>query len=830
MISNSLSARFKPTKSLSNNKINKNYLKNITKANPKIKPLTNRIKNVNTFNKKNAKDIMNDLNEIDRLTKNFPTLFNEKYIIQNKNNNIKNYSKTIEKDNKIKENKNNSENNKVAIKYTLTDIKDKRYKKNINSSLFSNNKIKKKNSQRNSYTFSNSNSINIDKVDKIKNNFNIKNNNNINLNKNNKTIENKIENIIENNNNNNNNINNKKSDEIKFQNNKKDEDEVYYSLLKDNIMIVESESNSLLSCLSQQDYIKQKEFNNVLSDGLKQSKNEELLLDNLDNDNENEINNITTPKSNKNIRINIQRSTSLKDVQHMIEENQKQVFQILPQTRKNSSFLFYPSLLSSPEKLSKKSGSKIFSSSTLNSYYDLSNNKIKKQNDQALTPLPKYNHNKNNFNQMTFKKILDSTKFLRRMQYTVKVHKKNMKYFFDRRFKIIQRAWRHYYYGVKIPKVKKIQKYFRGYLFRKSNKYRIMLINKRLNAFYNRIKLDVKKKHFYFLIHKLKMLVRAQKNIKDLNEIGIQVNFNIKPIVKYVESNKEEIEFNKLFNVKNLCGVKTFPRPWNEIANNGKILAKFLKKNVFDKLNLNEDDNNLENYKYNRFKNNKVKNSNNIIDNNNNISNSNNEFNNNFGDNNLNKNIILNDYTKNKNYLKLLKKIPINNKWYFITKMNNYIYIKKIIFIQKKIKSFLKKLRKNIINKKKRYIQINFFLFLLFAFYKTHIQKKIFKLIKGNFYFPFTNITISEEINESYEKRRLKMIENLSYKNKINNNKNNNKNNVEDNKKSCFINSRNESETEFTNLNNNKIFSSRLSDLDLEIYDKNKIQNINNNM
>ena len=85
------------------------------------------------------------------------------------------------------------------------------------------------------------------------------------------------------------------------------------------------------------------------------------------------------------------------------------------------------------------------------------------------------------------------------------------------------------------------------------------------------------------------MLVRAQKNIKDLNEIGIQVNFKIKPIVKYIENNKDEIEFNKLFNVKNLCGVKTFPRPWNEIANNGKILAKFLKKNVFDKINLNED-------------------------------------------------------------------------------------------------------------------------------------------------------------------------------------------------------------------------------------------------
>jgi hypothetical protein len=183
---------------------------------------------------------------------------------------------------------------------------------------------------------------------------------------------------------------------------------------------------------------------------------------------------------------------------------------------------------------------------------------------------------------------------------------------------------------------------------------------------------------------------------------------------------------------------------------------------------------------------------------------------------NLIKEVKKNDYLKNKNYLKLLKKIPINNKWCFITKMNNYNYIKKIIFIQIKIKSFLKKLRKKIINKRKRNVQINFFLLLLFTFYIKHIQKNIFKIIKGNFYFPFTNITISEEINESYEQRRVKMIENISYKNKKN------KNNIDENKKSCLSISKNEDETEFTNLNNNRIFSPKFSDIDLDNNDKNK--------
>lgn len=796
MISTLLSPFYKPKKTLSNNKINRNYLKNITKANPKINPLSNVIKSTKTFNKKKVNDIMNDSKDIERLKKNFPTLFNEE--LKKKNNN-KTYSKTIEQNKNINilENKNN--NNKVVIKSTLTDTKENKLKKSNNSSLFSNDKIKKKGWKRNSISYNKVNSLNIDKTDKNKSIFNKKNQTNLNL-YNNILSDDNSENNIQNENDNND------KEEVKSQKEKKDEDEVYYSLLNNNILIVESESSNLsISCLSQQESIKPKEVKFFFSDEKK--KDEQILIDNLNYENEN----ITTPKSNKNIRKNYKRSSSLKEVQNLIHENQKRVSFVLPTQRKKSlNFLYSPSEFSSPrlEKSSKRTFSKVFSSSTLNSYYDLSNNKIKKYKEPALTPLPKYNNNKNNLNQITFQKILESTKFLRRMQYTVKVHKKNMKYFFDRRFKIIQRAWRHYFYGVKIPKIKKIQKFFRGYVFRKSNKYRMMMINKILNGLYNRIKIEIKKKHYNFLIHKLKMLVRAQKNIKDLNEIGIQVNFKIKPVVKYIENNKDEIEFNKLFNVKNLCGVKMFPRPWNEIANNGKILAKFLKKNVFDKINLNEDKIllNNKNEDNNNNKNNK------FIDNNldNDINN------NNKNDKNSIKNIIINDYIKNKKYLKLLKKIPINNKWCFITKMNNYKYIKKIIFIQKKIKSFLKKLRKKIINKRKRNVQINFFLLLLFAFYIKHIQKNIFKIIKGNFYFPFTNITISEEINESYEQRRLKMIENLSYKNKKY------KNNIDENKKSCLNNSKNEDETEFTNLNNNKIFSPKFSDLDLDSNDKNK--------
>ena len=801
MISNLLSSNYKPKKTLSNNKINRNYLKNITKANPKIKPLSNVIKSTKTFNKKKINDIINNSNGIERLKKNFPTLFNEEH---KKKINNKNYSKTIEKDKNI--NTPENKNNKVVIKSTLTDRKDNNLKKSNNFSLFSNDKMKKIGWKRNSISFYKVNSLNIDKTDRNKSIYNKKNQTNLNI-YNNIIIDDDSENHIQNENKEN---NDNEKEEVKSQKEKKDEDEVYYQLLNNNILIVESESSNLsLSCLSQQESIKPKEIKFYFSDEKK--KDEQILIDNLNNENENNIN-ITTPKSSKNIRKNYKRSSSLKEVQNLIHENQKRVSFVLPLQRKKSlNFLYSPSEVSSPklEKSSKKTFSKVFSSSTLNSYYDLSNNKIKKYKDPALTPLPKYNQNKNNFNQMTFQKILESTKYLRRMQYTVKVHKKNMKYFFDRRFKIIQRAWRHYFYGVKIPKIKKIQKFFRGYVFRKSNKYRMMIINKILNAFYNRIKIEIKKKHFNFLIHKLKMLVRAQKNIKDLNEIGIQVNFKIKPIVKYIENNKDEIEFNKLFNVKNLCGVKTFPRPWNEIANNGKILAKFLKKNVFDKINVNDNKilfNNNSDENDNNNKNNKFINKN--LDNDINKNNKN--------DKNSIKNIIVNDYLKNKNYLKLLKKMPVNDKWCFITKMNNYNYIKKIIFIQIKIKSFLKKLRKKIINKRKRNVQINFFLLLLFTFYIKHIQKNIFKIIKGNFYFPFTNITISEEINESYEQRRVKMIENISYKNKKN------KNNIDENKKSCLSISKNEDETEFTNLNNNRIFSPKFSDIDLDNNDKNK--------
>ena len=60
------------------------------------------------------------------------------------------------------------------------------------------------------------------------------------------------------------------------------------------------------------------------------------------------------------------------------------------------------------------------------------------------------------------------------------------------------------------------------------------------------------------------------------------------------------------------------------------------------------------------------------------------------------------------------------------------------------------------------------------------------------------------------------MIENISYKNKKN------KNNIDEIKKSCLSISKNEDETEFTNLNNNKIFSPKFSDIDLDNNDKNK--------
>jgi hypothetical protein len=98
MISNLLTSNQKTSRKSSNKKVNqnknKNYIHNVSKATPKIKPLSIEVKK----KKKNAHDIMNDLNSIDRLTKNFPSIFNDKTI---KTNN-KRASKTIE---------NNSNNN-----------------------------------------------------------------------------------------------------------------------------------------------------------------------------------------------------------------------------------------------------------------------------------------------------------------------------------------------------------------------------------------------------------------------------------------------------------------------------------------------------------------------------------------------------------------------------------------------------------------------------------------------------------------------------------------------------------------------------------------------
>ncbi len=225
MISNLLSSNYKPKKTLSNNKINRNYYKNITKANPKIKPLSNVIKNTKTFNKKKINDIINNSNGIERLKKNFPTLFNEELKKKNNNNN---YSKTIEQDKNINILENKNKNNKVVIKSTLTDIKDNKFKKNNHSSLFSNDKKKKKGWKRNSVSFFNANSLNIDKTDKNKYIFNKKNQTNLNI-YNNINIDDNSENKIQNEN------DNSDKEDVKSQKEKKDEDEVYYSLLNNNI-------------------------------------------------------------------------------------------------------------------------------------------------------------------------------------------------------------------------------------------------------------------------------------------------------------------------------------------------------------------------------------------------------------------------------------------------------------------------------------------------------------------------------------------------------------------------------------------------------------------
>ena len=248
---------------------------------------------------------------------------------------------------------------------------------------------------------------------------------------------------------------------------------------------------------------------------------------------------------------------------------------------------------------------------------------------------------------------------------------------------------------------------------------KIIKYNKGIKLLINTIKKSINKNNKKFF-GKLKL-------IKKYNEIEIQV-----------EILKDDINFKP-----SIC-IKTFPRPFHEIGNNIKVLkTKIINRetnltdmSISSNLQMKYEGNtgrlisikpmNLKN-SHNKFKFSHLKSL--SIQ----LHSSKNESRNFSFLKKQKRNQTKANILNNNKAVKIVKKKVIFNKWFYFSKIGNYIEIQKLCFIQKQIKKYLKKLQAKRLSQLKRIFHIKLFIILLSSNITKKIRKDIIHILKKKY-------------------------------------------------------------------------------------------------
>ena len=210
-----------------------------------------------------------------------------------------------------------------------------------------------------------------------------------------------------------------------------------------------------------------------------------------------------------------------------------------------------------------------------------------------LTPLPSFNKKK--MEKKDYSKILQNTVMLRRIEFSLKLKRKNLPKIYEESVLKIQKAWKKFFMANIYDKIVKIQSVFRKILFKKEleklrhkKKEKESKIFKMINAFVKNNWL----KNFLFLKKKLKKQTLPEITIILQREIGTQIGDSFELEIKEEkkeeekkeeekeEEKKEEIKNEKSYFYPNIC-LKTFPRPFHEIGIYLNVLLKRINSKRF---------------------------------------------------------------------------------------------------------------------------------------------------------------------------------------------------------------------------------------------------------
>ena len=395
-----------------------------------------------------------------------------------------------------------------------------------------------------------------------------------------------------------------------------------------------------------------------------------------------------------------------------------------------------------------------------------------------LTPLPSFNKKK--MEKKDYSKILQNTVMLRRIEFSLKLKRKNLPKIYEESVLKIQKAWKKFFMANIYDKIVKIQSVFRKILFKKElEKLRLKKKKEKESKIFKMIHAFVKNcwlKNFLFLKKKLKSKILPEITIISQREIGTQIGDSfelenkeekkeeekkeeekkleekkeeeIKEEEKIEEDfkkekkeeEKEEIKKEKSYFYPNIC-LKTFPRPFHEIGIYLNVLLKRINLKRFSDIDCSlqesliyegysgkllsfvpiENNNNKKKIKY--IHNKSMINRKSLIKNIHSF-NLNKKENKSFL---KNKNSVQKEYDllKGKKYSKTIFKKINNKKWNYYTKQNITFLIKKINYLQKEIRKYLKETKVIKQNKIQKFLHLKLFIVIFI----NNLKKKLEKIL-----------------------------------------------------------------------------------------------------
>ncbi len=425
-----------------------------------------------------------------------------------------------------------------------------------------------------------------------------------------------------------------------------------------------------------------------------------------------------------------------------------------------------------------------------------------------LTPLPSFNKKK--MEKKDYSKILQNTVMLRRIEFSLKLKRKNLPKIYEESVLKIQKAWKKFFMANIYDKIVKIQSVFRKILFKKElEKLRLKKKKEKENKIIKMIHAFVKicrLKNFLFLKKKLKSKTLPEITIISQREIGTQIgdSFELenkeekkeeekkeevkkKEEIKEEEKTeeefkeeekkeeiKEEIKKEKSYFYPNIC-LKTFPRPFHEIGIYLNVLLKRINLKRFSDIDCSLQESLIyEGYSgkllsfipiENNNNKNKIKHIHNkSMINRKSLMKNIHSFNLNKKENKSffkNKNIVQKKYDllKDKKYSKTIFKKINNKKWNYYTKQNITFYIKKINYLQKEIRKYLKETKIIKQNQIQKFLHLKLFIVIFINNLIKKIRKNIISLLKYNYYPNNNSTTFDEEIIENDNERMIPIKE-----------------------------------------------------------------------